>query len=67
MLEIKLDPQELQDWMENTWNLYASDNINNGMRRLWVNHVPEYKVVYDKTVLYYGTDMSEAIAYWEGV
>ena len=67
MKVIELDPQELQDWMRDTWQLYASDNVNGALRRLWVNHLIEYKVVYGNDILYQGSQMTHAIAAWKAV
>jgi len=67
MEPIVIDPQELQDWMRNSWQLYASDIVGDKLLRLWVNHLIEYRVVYYEKVLYQGSRMSHVIEAWNSL
>jgi len=61
-----INAAELSKWMEDSWQLYASETVYGTLRRLWVNHKSEYKVQYGEDLLYLGKEMTHAIAAWEG-
>ena len=67
MKEIIIRPEDLQEWMKNSWQLYASDYVNDKLRRLWVNHLIEYKVTCDGEIIYMGSQMTHAIAAWNSL
>ena len=71
MRRIQLDPNELQEWMRDSWQQYASETIrlNKSTKQLslWVNHLIEYRVKYGPEILYEGSQMTHAIAAWESV
>ena len=65
MTTITLRPEDIQEWMRDSWSLYASDTIDGRLLRLWINHLIQYRVVLDNKVLYEGSQMTHAIAAWE--
>ena len=65
MQKIEITARDLQDWMGNTWQLYASQIVDRKVLRLWVNHLIVYRVNYGDSVLYEGSQMTHAIAAWE--
>ena len=67
MERIVLNPQDIQDWMRDSWGLYASDWVNDKLLRLWINYLTEYKVEYDGIRIYQGSQMTHAIAAFESV
>jgi len=60
-----IDPKEFQDWMCNSWHLYASQHIDGKLLRLWTSGLIEYRVIYGDKILYEGSQMTHAIAAWE--
>jgi len=67
MKRIILRPDDIQNWMRDSWHLYASDYVGDRLRRLWINHLIEYKVEYNFKIIYQGSRMTDAIDAWEGV
>ena len=67
MKRITLRPDDIQEWMRNSWQLYASDYVGEKSLRLWINHLIEYKVEYNFKIIYQGSQMTHAIAAWESV
>lgn len=68
MKPIIINPTDLQNWLKETWHLYASQSIDgNKLLRFWVNGLIEYKVVYENEILYQGSQMTHAITAWESV
>ena len=67
MKRITLRPDDIQEWMQDSWQLYASEEVDGKRLRLWINHLIEYKVVLDGEILYMGSQMTHAIAAWESV
>ena len=65
MKRIILRPEDIQEWMRNSWQLYASDYVGEKSLRLWINHLIEYKVEYNFKIIYQGSQMTHAIAAWE--
>ena len=67
MKPIILRQDEMYEWMRDSWQLYASDYVNDKIRRIWVNPLTEYKVECDGLRIYQGYRMHEAIKAWEHV
>lgn len=63
--KIEINPEELQDWLQNTWHLYASQGFNGELLRLWINSLNQYRVVYGDEILYEGSQMTHALSAWE--
>ena len=53
--------------MREAWQLYASDNIDGKLRRLWVSPMNQYRVIHGNDIKYQGSQMTRAIAAWEAV
>ena len=64
MKKIQINAKDLQDWMRDSWSLYASQSINGKSLKLWVSNLIEYRVVFGDDVLYEGSQMTHAIAAW---
>ena len=56
-----LTDNELQSYINLHWILYASETFKGKLLRFFYNGVGVFKVVYDGSVIYLGSDMSKAL------
>ena len=63
----KLNPQEIQSYLENQYHNYAYERINGEPLSLEVNYKSNYRVTYDGKLLYSGKKLSNAIKAYETV
>ena len=66
-MKMQINAGELQDWMRDTWQVYASQYTRGSLLRFWVNGLSEYRVIFGEDILYEGSQMTHAIAAWDSI
>jgi len=61
----ELNTTDINDWLDNHWNLYASRMYNKKLLRLSVNGNRIFRVTFGRAILYKGSQMTHAIAAWD--
>ena len=62
-----LDEKVFTEWMNDTWNIYASQQYDGKALKLYTNYSGMFKLLYGAKTLYYGNNMSDVIEAWDKV
>ena len=62
--KMELKKETLTEWLDDTWNLYASQMFSGKLLRMHINGNGVYRIVHGEAVLYQGIDIDVAINTW---
>jgi len=61
----ELSTVDVSKWLDNHWNLYASQVHKGKLLRFYINGNRIFRVTFGKAILYEGSQMTHAIAAWD--